>query len=192
MASATPALSAIPLHRISGEPTTLESFRGDVLLVVNVASGCGFTPQYEGLEEIFRAYKDRGFAVLGFPANDFGEQEPGSNQEIASFCTGSFGASFPMFEKLAATGPGKHPLYAALIAAQPETTSGDPGLRAHLDEFLQSRHETTHPAPEVLWNFEKFLLGRDGAVLGRYASDIAPTDPILRSALESALASPRP
>ena len=189
MAAASPALPDTSLHLISGEPTSLSSFRGQVLLVVNVASKCGLTPQYEGLEQIFRTYKDQGFTILGFPANDFGEQEPGSNQEIATFCTTNFGASFPMFEKIAVTGHAKHPLYAALVAAQPEAQVGDPGFRAGLDSFLESRNEKTHPAPEILWNFEKFLVGRDGAVLARFAPDILPSDPRVTAAIESALRS---
>ncbi len=191
MAAASPVLSDTSLHLISGESTSLASFRGQVLLIVNVASKCGLTPQYEGLEQIFRSYKDQGFTVLGFPANDFGAQEPGSNSEIASFCTTNFGASFPMFEKIAVTGPSKHPLYAALIAAQPQAQQGDAGFRAQLDGFLQSRNEKTVPAPEILWNFEKFVVGRDGAVLARFAPDILPTDPRVTAAIESALAAPR-
>lgn len=192
MAAPASSLLDLPLRRISGEPTSLTDFRGNVLLVVNVASKCGLTPQYEGLEQVFSTYKDQGFAVLGFPANDFGSQEPGSNQEIATFCTTNFGASFPMFEKIAVTGPDKSPLYAALIAAKPTAETGNPGFRAQLDGFLQSRNEKTLLAPEILWNFEKFLLGREGTVLARFAPDILPTDPRVTSAIESALAAPRP
>ena len=192
MAASSPALPDAPLHLISGEPTSLATFRGQVLLIVNVASKCGLTRQYEDLEQLFRTYKDQGFAILGFPANDFGAQEPGSNQEIANFCTSNFGASFPMFEKIAVTGPAKHPLYAALIAARPEAELGAPGFRAQLDGFLQTRNEKTLPAPEILWNFEKFLVGRDGSVLARFAPDILPSDPRVTTAIDSALLAPRP
>ena len=114
---------------------------------------------------MYSTYRDRGFTVAGFPANDFGEQEPGSNAEIASFCSGTFGASFPMFEKVAVTGPDKCDLYALLIAAQPTATPGDAGFRANLDGFLASRNEKTLPPPEILWNFEKFLIDPAGKVI---------------------------
>ena len=169
MPSTTVPLADIPLTRISGEPASLADFSGSVLLLVNVASKCGFTPQYEALEKIYATYKDRGFEVLAFPANDFGAQEPGSDADIQTFCTTNFGASFPMFSKITVTGP------------------AIPGLRAQLDGFLTNSGGHTNPAPGVLWNFEKFLLGRNGAVLGRFASDIAPDDPRLTQAIESAL-----
>ncbi len=185
----TPSIFEVPLHRIDGTPASLDTYRGKALLIVNVASKCGLTPQYEGLERIYSTYRDRGFAVLGFPANDFGEQEPGSNAEIAGFCRGTFGATFPMFEKIAVTGPEKHELYALLIAAQPVAAVGDPGFRAQLDGFLAGRHEHTLPPPEILWNFEKFLVSSDGAVLARFAPDILPDDPRIVQAIEAALPS---
>ena len=187
MPSTTIPLADIPLTRISGEPASLADFSGKVLLLVNVASKCGFTPQYEALETIYATYKDRGFEVLAFPANDFGSQEPGSNADIQTFCTTNFGASFPMFEKITVTGPHIHPLYETLIQAQPTMQIGSPGLRAQLDGFLSRSGGHTNPAPGILWNFEKFLLGRDGQVLGRCASDVTPDDPRLTQAIESAL-----
>lgn len=187
MPSTTIPLADIPLTRISGEPTSLADFAGKVLLLVNVASKCGFTPQYEALEKIYATYKDRGFEVLAFPANDFGSQEPGSDADIQTFCTTNFGASFPMFSKITVTGPAIHPLYETLIQVQPETEPGDPGLRTKLDGFLTKAGGHTNPAPGVLWNFEKFLVGKDGTVLGRFASDITPDDPRLTHAIEAAL-----
>ena len=111
---------SIPVQKITGESASLGEFRGSVLLVVNVASQCVFTPQYEGLERLYGRFRDRGLVVAGFPANDFKEQEPGSNEEIQSFCTVSYGVQFPMYSKITVVGPQKHPLYAALIAAQPD------------------------------------------------------------------------
>ncbi len=120
----------VPVHAITGEPTSLGAYRGKVLLVVNVASKCGLTKQYDALEKLYARFKDQGLAVLGFPANDFGAQEPGTNDEIATFCQTSFSVDFPMFSKIAVTGPDTHPLYSALIAAQPkasgETRDGVP------------------------------------------------------------------
>lgn len=187
MPATTVPLADIPLTRISGQPASLADFSGKVLLVVNVASKCGFTPQYEGLEKIYSTYRDRGFEVLAFPANDFGSQEPGSDADIQNFCTTNFGASFPMFSKITVTGEHIHPLYETLIQAQPTMEVGNPGLRAQLDGFLSQSGGHTNPAPGILWNFEKFLLGRNGEVLGRFASDIAPDDPRLTQAIESAL-----
>ena len=113
----------IPVKKISGEETSLAEFKSHVLLVVNVASKCGLTPQYEGLEKIYEQYKGQGLVVAGFPANDFKAQEPGTNEEIQTFCTTNYGVKFPLFDKITVVGPEKHPLYAALIAAQPEAIS---------------------------------------------------------------------
>ncbi|HTU13158.1 MAG TPA: glutathione peroxidase [Allosphingosinicella sp.] len=176
------ALAAIPLRTIRGEEASLGDYAGKVLLVVNVASKCGLTPQYEGLEGLYRDYRDQGFVVLGFPANDFAGQEPGTNDEIASFCRTNFGVDFPMFEKLVATGPDKHPLYAALTAAAPHTINDGP-FRQRLESAGRAA-----PAPELLWNFEKFLIGRDGQVIARFSPDTAPSDPALVGAIEKALA----
>lgn len=151
--------------------------------MVNVASKCGLTKQYEGLEKLHERFRDQGFAVLGFPANDFAGQEPGSDAEIASFCTANFGVQFPMFSKLVATGPDKHPLYAALTAAQPATED-----RAGMEDMLRGYKIEPTAAPEVLWNFEKFLIGRDGRVLRRFAPDTTPDADKLVAAIEAALA----
>lgn len=176
-------LAEIPLKTIRGADASLADYAGKVLLVVNVASKCGLTPQYEGLESLYRDYRDKGLVVLGFPANDFAGQEPGANDEIESFCTTNFGVDFPMFEKVVATGPDKHPLYAALTQAAPEAIN-DGDFR----EKLKGYGMTPNEAPELLWNFEKFLIGKDGTVLARYAPDTKPYDPALVSAIEAALA----
>lgn len=177
-------LAAIPLTRIDGRPDSLGGHAGQVLLVVNVASKCGLTPQYEGLEKLYQTYRDRGFAVLGFPANDFGAQEPGTHEEIAEFCSLNYGVSFPLFAKADVTGPGKQPLYAALTAARPDKV----GPAAEFREKLKGYGMTPTEDPEVLWNFEKFLIGRDGSVVGRFAPGVTPDDPALVAAIEAALA----
>lgn len=177
------AIQEIPLKTIRGADASLADYAGKVLLVVNVASKCGLTPQYEGLEKLYKDYRDRGLVVLGFPANDFKEQEPGSNEEIESFCTTNYGVDFPMFEKLVATGPDKHPLYAALTSAVKDKTGDAPAWRAKLKGFGIDATED----PEVLWNFEKFLVDRDGKVVGRFSPEVTPDDPALVGALEKAL-----
>jgi glutathione peroxidase len=178
------ALSAIPLKTISGANASLSDHAGKVLLVVNVASKCGRTPQYEALESLHERLADRGFSVLGFPANDFGAQEPGSNEEIADFCRTNFSVSFPMFEKVVVTGAEKHPLYAALTEAQPTKQGDAEGFRERLRGFGM----TPNPDPEVLWNFEKFVIAKDGSVAARFAPTTAPDDPDLIATLEAELA----
>jgi glutathione peroxidase len=183
-----PSIYDIPLATLSGEPSSLNAYRGKVLLLVNVASKCGFTPQYTGLESLYQRFKDRGLVVLGFPANDFAGQEPGSNQEIAKFCSTEYPVSFPLFSKIAVTGPEKHALYRELISAHPQRVEDGTALRDDLAGYLKSQGlPGPNDPPEVLWNFEKFLVGRDGAVLGRFASDVKPDDPRLVSAIEQAL-----
>lgn len=177
------ALQNIPLTTIDGAPATLGDHAGKVLLVVNVASKCGLTPQYEGLEKLYREKKDAGLEVLGFPANDFNGQEPGSEDEIRQFCSLTYDVTFPMFAKIAVTGEATHPLYRALIAAQPAATGEGP-MRQKLVGF----NIEPNPAPGILWNFEKFLVGRDGQVIGRFAPDVAGDDARLREAVEAALA----
>ncbi|HEX7157940.1 MAG TPA: glutathione peroxidase [Edaphobacter sp.] len=180
----------IPVHRINGEPASLGDYRGKVLLLVNVASQCGLTPQYEALEKIYSRFKDRGLVVCGFPANDFGAQEPGTNEEIQAFCRTNYSVDFPMFAKIAVTGPDTHPLYQSLIAAQP-TAIGDsrPGFRERLNGFLTTKHNgaTTNPEPGILWNFEKFLIDRNGNVAARFSPEITPDDAAIAAAIESAL-----
>jgi glutathione peroxidase len=180
----TTALADIPLQTIDGAPTSLAEYAGKVALVVNVASKCGLTPQYEGLEALYRDYRDRGLVVLGFPANDFGAQEPGTNEEIASFCTTNFAVDFPMFAKITVVGPEKHPLYAALTQAAPKAQGAADAFR----ERLKGYGMTPNPEPEVLWNFEKFLIGKDGKVVARFAPTTAPNDDALVGAIEAALA----
>jgi glutathione peroxidase len=157
-------LYSIPLKDIDGKDTSLKAYSGKALLIVNVASKCGFTPQYEGLEALSRKYKDAGLVVLGFPCNDFGSQEPGTNAEIKQFCSSKFDVNFPMFDKLHVKGPEQHPLYTALS-----------GKGA--------------PFPgDVKWNFGKFLIGRDGKILARYDSDVKPDSKELSDAIDKALA----
>jgi glutathione peroxidase len=171
------------LRRIDGKDESLGDYQGKVLLIVNVASKCGFTPQYEGLERLFARFKNRGFAVLGFPANDFAAQEPGTNSEIAQFCTTNFGVNFPVFEKITVVGGRKHPLYASLIKAQPKPTTSTHDLRQHLIEF----GVTPTAEPEVLWNFEKFLVDRAGTPVARFAPDVEPEDARVTERIEAEL-----
>jgi glutathione peroxidase len=177
-------IADIPLTRIDGSDDKLANHKGNVLLVVNVASKCGLTPQYEGLEKLYNEYKDKGFEVLGFPANDFGAQEPGTNEEIVAFCSANYGVSFPMFSKADVTGADKQPLYVALTDAQPTKV----GPAEEFRERLRGYGRTPTEDPEVLWNFEKFLIGRDGKVAGRFAPGTEPGDPELVGSIESELA----
>ncbi len=182
------ALQEIPLTTLDGQPAALGQFAGNVLLVVNVASQCGLTPQYTALEALYQRYKDKGFAVLGFPANDFAGQEPGTDAEIATFCSTEYPVSFPLFTKAAVTGPEKQPLYAAMIAARPERTSNGDELYRHLAEYAAANgFPAPNSPPELLWNFEKFLVSREGEIVGRFAPDTVPDDPKLVEAIESAL-----
>jgi glutathione peroxidase len=179
----------IPVKTITGEPTTLAPFRGKVLLVVNVASKCGLTPQYDALEKLYEQYKEGGLVVLGFPANDFGAQEPGTNDEIATFCRATFGVNFPMFSKIVVTGAETHPLYKALIAAEPTATGATrPAFREKLAGFLGKSGATPNPEPGILWNFEKFLIGRTGKVIARFSPEVAPDDPAVIDEIFAALA----
>jgi len=154
------------MARIDGDAQALSDYKGQVLLVVNVASKCGLTGQYEGLESLYEEYRGRGFAVLGFPANDFRGQEPGSDAEIADFCRATYGVEFPMFSKIHVTGPEQHPLYAYLTGL-PSPIGGP-----------------------VEWNFQKYLVDRDGRVVERFAPKIDPRDPSLVGQLEALLATP--
>jgi len=181
----TTAIQEIPLKTIDGAPASLGDYGGKVLLVVNVASKCGLTPQYEGLESLYRDYRDKGLVVMGFPANDFGAQEPGTNDEIQSFCTTNFGVDFPMFEKIAVTGEQIHPLYQKLTQAAPKAEA-KPG--ADFRKRLEGFGMKPNPEPGVLWNFEKFLVDRKGEVVGRFAPDVPPNDPMVIQAIEAELA----
>ena len=183
------SLTEIPVQTLDHHPASLADFDGKVLLIVNVASKCGLTPQYTALESIYQRFKDQGFAVLGFPANDFAGQEPGTNEEIAAFCSNDYPVTFPLFSKIAVTGPEKHPLYAELIRAQPERVTNGDQLRAHLAEYAAANNlPGPNTPPELLWNFEKFLVSRKGEVIGRFAPDTTPDDPKLMAAIEAALA----
>ncbi|MFP8965746.1 glutathione peroxidase [Pokkaliibacter sp. CJK22405] len=176
------SLFNLALQTIDGEPTSLEFYRGKVLLIVNVASKCGLTKQYEGLEALYQQYKDQGLVVLGFPANDFKGQEPGSNEEIKNFCSTEYNVSFPLFAKMVVTGEHKHPLYQRLIEHAPVTRG-----RESMAERLQGHGITPTEAPEVVWNFEKFLIAKNGDVVGRFAPNTTPEDSHLTAAIQTAL-----
>lgn len=176
-------LTDIPFARTDGSTGTLSEYAGDVLLVVNVASKCALAPQYEGLQQLYQAKAAEGLTVLGFPSNDFMGQEPGTDAEIAEFCSVNYSVTFPVLSKIRVTGEDKHPLYAALTSAAP-TADGKSEMREGL------RGNGTEPTddPEVLWNFEKFLIARDGTVAARFAPMVAPDDPSFTAAIESELA----
>jgi len=173
----------IPLKRIDGTPTTLEAYKGKVLLAVNVASKCGLTPQYEGLETLYREKHGKGFEILGFPANNFLGQEPGSDEDIVNFCSSTYDVTFPMFSKISVVGEDKHPLYDVFTEAQPEAVSAGP-MRERLENF----GIPVSPEGEVLWNFEKFLISKGGDVVERFAPDVAGDDPRLVASIERELA----
>jgi glutathione peroxidase len=176
-------LQGIEFRAMAGETSTLGDYAGDVLLVVNVASKCGLTPQYEGLQHLHAELSDRGFSVLGFPANNFGGQEPGTDDEIAEFCSTNYHVTFPVFSKISVVGDDQHPLYGALTRAVP-TAGGKEEMR----ERLRGYDMTPTEDPDVVWNFEKFVIGRDGRVVARFAPAVAPDDPALRATIEEALA----
>ena len=178
------SLYDIPLQTLDGRPASLRDYAGEVLLVVNVASRCGLTPQYEGLEKLHEALAPRGFQVLGFPCNDFAAQEPGSADEIREFCSATYGVSFPLFAKVQINSEPRHPLYAALIAAIPNAVYPEGSdFRDKLAGYKLLPARDT----DVLWNFEKFLIDRQGKVIGRFSPDTAPDDASLRAVIEAAL-----
>ncbi|MEP7353587.1 MAG: glutathione peroxidase [Acidobacteriota bacterium] len=154
------------LKALNGTPTPLASFRGKVMLIVNVASQCGYTYQYEGLQALYMKYKDQGLVVTGFPANNFGEQEPGSDVEIGAFCKSKYGVTFPMFSKISVAGGDKAPLY----------------------QFLTDKKLNPRTGGEIPWNFTKYLVDRNGRVLARFDSAVEPESKELTSAIERALA----
>jgi glutathione peroxidase len=164
MALVAGSLYDIPVKDIDGKETTLKDYRGKVLLIVNVASKCGLTPQYKALEGIYEKYKDQGFTVLGFPCNQFRSQEPGTNEEIKQFCSSKYNVTFPLFDKLEVNGPNRHPLYVAL-AGQDSPFPGN-----------------------IAWNFGKFLVGRDGKILKRFEPPTTPDSPQVVEAIQAALA----
>jgi glutathione peroxidase len=155
----------VPIATLDGQPSSLAPFRGKALLLVNVASRCGLTPQYAGLQALHDRFAPRGFSVLGFPCNQFLGQEPGTPEEIAEFCSVNYGVSFPLFEKIEVNGPGRHPLYQQLVEVpDSEGSAGD-----------------------VAWNFEKFLVAPDGAVVARFRPQVTPEDDALVAAIEAQL-----
>jgi glutathione peroxidase len=159
------SLYDIPLKTLAGEPATLADLRGKAVLIVNVASKCGLTPQYTGLEQLHERYAERGFTVVGFPCNQFGGQEPGTAEEIQTFCSTTYGVTFPMMEKVDVNGDDRHPVYQELTAvADADGTAGD-----------------------IQWNFEKFLVDADGAVVGRYRPRTEPEDAALVKDIEATL-----
>ena len=155
----------IAVTTLDGRATTLNEFKGQALLIVNVASKCGLTPQYTALEDIQRRYQARGFSVLGFPCNQFGGQEPGSNDEIATFCSTTYGVTFPMFDKVDVNGAGRHALY---------------------DELTKTADAEGHTG-DIRWNFEKFLVGPDGTIVARFSPLALPDGPEVTGALEQVL-----
>ncbi|HWI57546.1 MAG TPA: glutathione peroxidase [Bacillota bacterium] len=161
---AADSLYAIPVKDIDGKSTPLKRYGGKVLLIVNVASKCGYTPQYAGLEALQQKYKDKGFTVLGFPCNQFGGQEPGTNEEIKQFCSSKYQVTFPLCDKIEVNGPNRHPLY-TILAGKDSPFPGD-----------------------IRWNFTKFLVSRDGKILQRFESKTKPDSPEMTQALEAALA----
>lgn len=169
---------------INGTNINLDSYKGKVLLVVNVASKCGLTPQYEGMEKVFEKYQSQGFEVLGFPANEFEGQEPGTNAEIQEFCRANFGVKFPMFEKIVVKGEGQHPLYKYLTEAEPVAKKN---AGQDFEEVLKGYGIHRENKTDILWNFEKFLIDREGKIIARFAPDITPEDPMLIQAIERAL-----
>ncbi|GAA1692012.1 glutathione peroxidase [Glycomyces endophyticus] len=168
------ALTAIGFNRNDGGEATLAEYLGQVVLVVNTASKCGLTPQYEGLQQAYEEYREQGFTVVGFPANDFMGQEPGTDEEIAEFCSVNYAVTFPLMAKISVAGETRHPLYTGLVQRRPKI-DGKPEAETADD-------------PEILWNFEKFLLGRNGEVVARFAPTVTPDDPALRKAIEAELA----
>lgn len=181
----TSELDTIALKRADGSTTSLADYAGKVVLVVNVASKCGFTPQYEALEKIYEAKQGAGLVVLGFPTGNFAQQEFDTDAEIATFCSTTYGVSFPVLSKISVAGGDQHPLYSGLTQAVPEAQ----GIEEFREQMKKYKMELP-PAPAVLWNFEKFLLNRQGEVVGRFAPHIAPDDARLVAAIDAELAKP--
>jgi glutathione peroxidase len=159
------ALYDIPIHTLQGDDAKLGDFKGKTLLLVNVASKCGLTPQYEGLERLQKTYGDRGFSVIGFPCNQFMGQEPGTSEEIAQFCSATYGVTFPLMEKIEVNGEGRHPIYAELT----------------------EKEDAEGAAGDITWNFEKFLVSPEGGVVARYRPQVEPEDPTVVGDIEAQL-----
>jgi glutathione peroxidase len=177
------SIFGLTVNEIDGTPKSLGDYQGKVLLLVNVASKCGLTPQYQELEKLYQQYKKDGLEILGFPANDFGSQEPGSNQEIQEFCSLTYGVSFPMFEKISVTGNSKHSLYSFLISSKPIAKKHNNAFEEKLKGYGVQRKEENG----ILWNFEKFLIDRNGEVVERFSPEITPDDPLMKEKIESVL-----
>lgn len=178
----TTDLFSIPVATLDGKPTSLAPYKDKVLLIVNVASKCGLTPQYEGLEKLYQEKHAQGLEILGFPANNFGNQEPGDNAEIEQFCSLTYGVSFPMFSKISVNGADRHPLYQALIDAKPKAERTEAFREKLATHGMVSANES-----DVLWNFEKFVVDRHGKVVGRFSPDLTAEDTGLRATLNEAL-----
>jgi len=176
------ALGDIEYRKMDGSSGSPSEYDGDVLLVVNVASKCGLTPQYTGLQQLYTDKQDDGFTILAFPANNFGGQEPGTDDEIAEFCTSEYSVTFPVMSKISVVGDDQHALYAELTQQAP-TADGKDAMR----EALRGHGMEPTEDPDVLWNFEKFLIGKDGSVVARFAPAVAPDDPTLVAAIDAEL-----
>lgn len=172
-----------PVTRLGGTEADLHDYADQAVLVVNTASKCGLTPQYAALQSLHEQKRSAGLIVLGFPADDFGGQEPGTDEEIAEFCSTEYGVDFPVLSKISVVGPDQHPLYAELTTAIP-AADGKAEFRADLSGYGMSTTED----PDVLWNFEKFLIARDGRVVARFAPGVTPDDPALVAAVDAELA----
>ncbi|WP_439135991.1 glutathione peroxidase [Pseudomaricurvus sp.] len=177
----------INVKTIDGESVKLERFSGKTLLIVNVASACGLTPQYEALEALYEAHKDQGLEVLGFPCNQFGEQEPGTEADIKEFCSMKFDIKFPMFSKVEVNGENQHPLYKQLLSAIPERTAAP---ESGFEEKMKSYGKEVKDGA-VMWNFEKFLVNTKGEIIGHFSPDMTPDHPILASAINTAITADR-
>ena len=159
------ALYDIPIHTLQGDDATLGDYKGKTLLLVNVASKCGLTPQYEGLERLQKTYGDRGFSVIGFPCNQFMGQEPGTSEEIAQFCSATYGVTFPLMEKIDVNGDERHPIYAELT----------------------EKEDAEGVAGDITWNFEKFLVSPEGSIVARYRPQVEPEDATIVADIEAQL-----
>lgn len=175
----------IPVNKIDGTATTLGEFEGKALLLVNVASKCGLTPQYAGIESLYKEYKDQGFEVLGFPANNFLAQEPGTSEEIQDFCQTNYDVTFPLFQKISVKGDDQHPLYSFLTEEKGEA---DIANGTAFEEKLAGFGQMRENASDVLWNFEKFLIAKDGSIAARIAPDVTAEDERVVSALKAEIA----
>ncbi len=173
----------IPVKTIDGKETNLGEYQGKVLLVVNVASKCGLTPQYEGLQKLYSQYRSQGLEILGFPANNFMGQEPGTEDEIRDFCSTNYNVEFPLFSKISVKGDDRHELYKYLTEIKPETDVNDGGLEENLKGY---GHQRSAPG-EILWNFEKFLIGKNGEIAARFAPDVTAGDERLLAKVEEEL-----